>query len=221
MMRRYLCWDMDETLGEFRGPGKKAAKGMRPLIEDLGGRGCLNVITTGAEADYARQGIEAAGLGGIFARIFDRSLVWKGGPGKVYGPAAECMRIDRAEAQDRMIAIGNSEIDIPTDLDIVTIIAPFGAEGGGALRSILGALISPYPVWWSYEAMLSRFPRRHVNGFFEGGEARIAGEKVFAGRIKDNPYVQQAERIVCLAGPAQDGTAWTPDMVPSRRISTT
>ncbi len=201
---RYLGWDLDETIGAFR-PGNRvrAADGMLPLLESLQRRSCRHVITTAADEGYARSGLRAAGLDGAFDAVFGGSSVWKGGPGKAYRGVVRELGLPEHEAEDRMVLIGNSEIDIPTDIDLVTIVHPYAmASGTAVLEAVLGRLLSASSVWWGYESMLHGCADRWHNEYFDGGSLAVMGSRVFIGRIKENPLVSQAERLICIGGRA-------------------
>lgn len=202
MKPRYLGWDLDETVGLFR-PGSRirAVEGMRPLLESLQRRNCRHVITTAADERYTREGLREAGLEGSFDAVFDSSFVLRGGAGKAYGAVVRELQLPRNEAEDRMVLVGNSEMDIPTDMDLVTIIHPYAMTSGIAvLEAVLGRLLSGSSVWWGYESMLAGCADRYQNEYFDGGSLAVLGSRVFIGRVKENPLVSQAERLICIGG---------------------
>jgi hypothetical protein len=199
----YLGWDLDETIGSFRpGSAMKAVAGVRPLIEGLRSRGCRHVLTTGADEGYGRAGLERAGVADLFERVFGAAHL-PCSPSKCYRGVVTALGMGLSEAQDRMIIVGNSEIDIPSDIDLVTVLHPSALESGArVLGLMLSELVSGSPVWWEFERLLSREGGGYRNEFFDGASWKVGGTTVYAGRIKENPLVPKVERLLCIGGPA-------------------
>src|SRR5512143_966874 len=132
---RYICWDLDKTLGRFDptdASGQSAKRGLTrgisTLLGDLQASGCRHVVTTAAELAYAENSLTEFGIRGCFDAVFDRSVICDARFNKHYLPVAGRLGLSTEEAVDRMIVIGNSMKDAPADSDIVFLYHPSAVD---------------------------------------------------------------------------------------------
>lgn len=156
--KRYICWDLDKTLGRFDAPeaGRRGlTRGIDVLLDDLLAQGFRHVVTTAAASEYAEGALAEFGIRGRFEAVFDRSVICDGRFNKHYLPVASRLGIGMEEAAERMIVIGNSMKDAPADSDIVFIYHPSATDFDAAvIRSTLGYLGS-FPSWSAGQEALS------------------------------------------------------------------
>ncbi len=161
--RRFICWDMDETLGNFRPPDDKLASGRRgavrgisTLLEAHRKTGSSHVLTTAAEASYAEQSLSEFGLRGYFDAVFDRSVICDPHFNKNYSAVVSRLGVDPSEAAERVLVVGNLGKDAPSDTDLVFLYHPsavlYGAE---AVGDILAGMME-FGSWKSAYDFLSR-----------------------------------------------------------------
>lgn len=211
-MRRYICWDLDETIGCLRPkeanlhiPGlpkeRGLTRGIKGLLEGLRGQGYVNVITTAAPPGYAEDVLGKYGLGGHFSHIFDSSILLNGGLRKRYLPVALELGIRPYEAQDRMLVIGNTDRDGPEDLDLVFILHPMAIRyHASVVGTVISALGRHGSWWWGYEALLQTNTEKVDNGMFVGGLQTVDDVRIGVGRLLDLPWADACfEHLVLIA----------------------
>ena len=132
---RYVCWDLDETLGRLRPPEgtglqrkRGLTRGIGKVLEERLSSGCGNVLTTAAEASYAESSLSEYGLRGFFDHIFDRSVICDARFNKSYLNVARALGIHEDDAGDRIIVVGNLAKDGPADTDIPFLYHPSAVE---------------------------------------------------------------------------------------------
>jgi hypothetical protein len=202
---RYICWDADDTLGRFDyGKRNGIMKGLVPLLESLRDRRCRHILTTAASETYARIVMEKTGLRKHFDAVFSFSTVWPErdmGKPKIYSPVAEHLGLSESEARDCMIAVGNTPLDLPRDLDIVTLYHPQAIKCNAEVLGMIFSELFERRSWGSgYLRMLKRFNgQKRETAYFEGGDFCI-GNKVTltVGRILENPWVIPVERVIMV-----------------------
>jgi len=129
--KKVICWDLDETLGNFRRidyelMGKEAPELERPtslrygltdLLSSLSSQGYEHVVTTSGTSDYAKEALQRTGLSSHFKDVFGRDVVSSYGGGKKYRPVADTVGLSYEQAVSDMIVIGDVPGDKPVDLD--------------------------------------------------------------------------------------------------------
>ncbi|MEW6036478.1 MAG: HAD family hydrolase [Candidatus Micrarchaeota archaeon] len=212
MKPRYICWDLDETLGYFR-PGKKSEplKGLKPLLERLQGEGMRHVVTTASPRIYAEAALRRTGLRGYIDAIFPDEVVVPKNVHKRYLPVAKSLGIDRYYAPDRMLVIGNDVMggrDAPEDLPLVTILFPDAIKyHASVLGTLIVALSEHKSFWWSFETLLSKARDRRSNGIFQGGELEIDGVEFMIGHLAPNDLTFHAENLILVSGAGEERRA--------------
>jgi hypothetical protein len=199
---KYICWDMDETLGFFR-PGKKSEfmKGLPALLEELQGKGVRHVITTASPLLYAKLALERTSAGHLFDAVFASEVVCSDNRYKRYGPVADRLGISRYDALNRLLVIGNADRDSSADLDLVTIIYPDAIKNDASVvAAVLGKLMQHESWWYGFEAMLSSAKPYRNNGIFEGGDWSIGDIQLSIGRVEENEFMHSNERLVMVVG---------------------
>lgn len=128
--KKMFCWDLDETLGNFRKvayemtdqkiPDHISPLSIKPgiagLLSSLNSKGHKNFVTTASDYSYAREALYQTGLIEYFKRIFDKKSLCDLDLNKFYFPVVRNENISIEEASKNMIVIGNSERDQPSDL---------------------------------------------------------------------------------------------------------
>ncbi len=197
---RYICWDLDETLGFFR-PGKKSEfmKGLPSLLEELQKRGVRNLITTASPSLYATLALKRTGTGHLFDAVFGCETVCPDNRYKRYGPVADSLGIRRHDAIDRMLVVGNADRDSSADLDLVTVIYPDAIKNDASVvAAVLGRLMEHDSWWYGFEMMLNGVSAPRNNGIFEGGELHIEDVLVSVGRVGENDFMHKNEMLVLV-----------------------
>jgi hypothetical protein len=142
-MERVICWDMDNTLGNFwqihyrsllEGSQRREAQaminnlgplsvrdGIPDLLGDLSERGYRHYLTTRATADVAIESLTKAGLKDYFDDIFYDRLICPSGRGKDYRPVIQAVGFNYEQAARRMLVIGDSPSDQPEIPNLVFI----------------------------------------------------------------------------------------------------
>ncbi|MFH0884316.1 MAG: HAD family hydrolase [Candidatus Micrarchaeota archaeon] len=199
---RYICWDMDETLGFFR-PGKKSefVKGLPALLEELQGKGVRHVITTASPPLYANLALERTSAGRLFDAIFASDIVCPDNRYKRYAPVAERLGISSHDSVDSMLVIGNADRDSSADLHLVTVIHPDAINyDASVMAAVLGKLMEHRSWWYGFEAMLNLAKPYRDNGIFEGGEISIGDIRLAVGCVGENDFVHSNERLILVVG---------------------
>lgn len=199
---RYICWDLDETLGHFR-PGRKSEfmKGLPALLEELHGRGIRHVITTASPSLYATLALRRTGTGHLFDAVFGCETVCPDNRYKRYGPVAEKLGICRHDAVERMLVVGNADRDSSADLDLVTILYPDAIKNDASvIGDVLGKLAEQRSWWYGFEVMLSGAVNLRNTGIFEGGDLAIGDIALSLGRIVENDFMHANEMILIVTG---------------------
>jgi len=140
---KLICWDMDETLGHFRGiahalRGEEAPPSPYPIgircniaavLEQMYEEGFVHFITTGGGLNYAGLILELTGLDVYFAEVLaddalytPEELETNTYERKRYGFALDLMEFSEERAKSDMIIIGDLHKDAPYDLDGVVFI---------------------------------------------------------------------------------------------------
>jgi len=119
-----ICWDLDETLGDFRALEKgsdavKIREGMQGVLEAARQKGIRQVVTTSATRDYAEKGLGILGIREYFDEIFPFEKV-AGYLGKKYKPVLEHYKLTEKEAGEKLIVVGDSIRDRPLDISGLT-----------------------------------------------------------------------------------------------------
>jgi hypothetical protein len=166
---RYICWDLDETLGCFRppedtaGPSRRGlTRGISTLLEERMEAGCRHVVTTAAEAAYAEASLEEFGIRGFFERVFDRHTVCDTRFNKHYLPVAEALGISGTDAPDRMIVVGNLAKDAPADSDIVFLYHPNAVRYDAGVISRTLSYLELFGPWRAAHEALAGAANPHV-----------------------------------------------------------
>jgi hypothetical protein len=199
---RYICWDMDETLGFFR-PGKRSEfmKGLPALLEELQNKGIRHVVTTASPSLYATLALKRTGTERLFDVVFGCETVCPDNRYKRYGPVADRLGISRHDAVERMLVIGNADRDSSADLDLVTIIYPDAIKHDATVvAAVLGKLLEHGSWWYGFEAMLNIAKPYRNNGIFEGGDMSIGDVLLSIGRVGENEFMHTAERLIMVVG---------------------
>ena len=124
-----ICWDLDDTLGNFKRlmglfghdvpeyEYKLGLKfGIKKLLTELTSKGYKHFVTTSASAEYAKLALEKSNLIDYFEEIFSRSQVSNLDNYKQYMPVANAMGFSVKQAKSNLIIIGNAPLDRPGDL---------------------------------------------------------------------------------------------------------
>lgn len=203
---RYICWDADDTLGRFDYTKKNGImRGLVPLLESLRDRGCRHILTTAASGPYAKIVMEKTDLRRHFDAVFDFSTIWPErdmARPKKYGPVAEHLGISESEARDSMIAVGNSPLDLPRDLDIVTVYHPQAIKCNAEVLDMLFSELLARGSWSSsYRHMLKTINgQKRATQYFEGGDFSIDGKMtLILGKVLENPWIVPVERIIMVS----------------------
>ena len=218
MKSRFIFWDLDETLGYFR-PGRKTEtlKGIGPMLEKLQKEGCMHIVTTFAPTSYAESGLRKAGVRGMFDAVFGDDILDPALYNKQYARITERLGIAREDAAHDVMVVGNTERDIPGDLNLVTILHPgalmYSAEVLGSVISrlspmdsffdrMLNALSRKIRCSWvkGFDGLLPRGGTTEADLFFEGRPLVLEnGVRVMLGRIKENHRTPDVDRIVIIS----------------------
>ena len=151
-----LCWDLDETIGNFRRisyeiEGKSIPEWERPLglrygikelLEEFSEKnGYVHYITTSATFEYARRALKKSRLAKHFKHIFDRTCT-SAARGKNYRPVAQELGYSDEDMRARMIAIGDAPGDRPVDSNIVSVdLGPGSGIETLVIREIITTLL--------------------------------------------------------------------------------
>jgi hypothetical protein len=198
---RYICWDLDETLGFFR-PGKKSEfmKGLPSLLEELQSKGIRHLVTTASPSLYATLALKRTGTSRLFDGIFGCETVCPDNRYKRYGPVADKLGISRHDAVERMLVVGNADRDSSADLDLVTIIYPDAIKNDASVvAAVLGKLIEHRSWWYGFEAMLNGAMPHRNTGIFEGGDSYIGDVRVSIGRVGENEFMHKNEMLILIS----------------------
>lgn len=199
---RYICWDLDETLGHFR-PGRKSEfmKGLPALLEELHGVGIRHVVTTASPSLYATLALKRTGTGHLFDAVFGCETVCPDNRYKRYGPVAEKLGISAYDAVDRMLIVGNADRDSSADLSLVTLLYPDAIKNDASVvAAVVGKLAEQRSWWYGFEVMLSGAASMRNTGIFEGGDVSIGDISLSLGRIMENDFMHENEMIVIVTG---------------------
>jgi len=215
--RRYICWDLDETIGclrpkeanvFMRGLPKKRGltKGIKVLLDRLNSQNVSNVITTAAPAEYADDVLGRYGLASRFEHVFGPDVLCSDGLDKNYLPVASALGISAQEAGDRMLVIGNTDRDGPTDSDLVFILHPCAIEyHSSVMGTVISSMIEVESWLWGFEALLTRPNKPIKTGCFEGGLHNIDDVEFTAGKLLSLPWTDKSiEHFILIAGASDD-----------------
>ncbi len=152
--RGVICWDLDETLGNFRPVADELIARMRPLgrirtalgfpprapielregvpetLARLRDAGFVQVVTTGSLIDYAEHGLRRVGIRSFFAEVYGRDTIWEG-----WGKSYATVRARFGTPPERMLVIGDDfKKDRASDhLDTVMICDQLGLRKSASL----------------------------------------------------------------------------------------
>lgn len=178
---RYVCWDLDETLGSFRDYGKmQLTRGIAPLIERLSARDIGHVVTTAASREHAEYVLSHFGMRDYFEHVFDISMICDQNYNKYYCPVAGLLGIVPQEAPHRMLVVGNLIRDSPSDLDLVFMYRPDGHIFPASLVGDVLELMAGGKSWAEYFEWLSNAGKTVRNGVFCGS----VSADLMAGRAR-------------------------------------
>lgn len=124
---KVICWDMDETLGSFRGrlnsfPSKSLLtlrSGIRETLQDFSGDGFVQLVTSSGGSSYVDDSLRLTDLKKFFYGIFDArttksyDYAW----GKTYRPVLEALGLSDEEICDDIIVVGDAVGDQPIDIN--------------------------------------------------------------------------------------------------------
>ena len=137
---KVICWDLDNTLGEFsdilsemsieREMGRHVnpfasvslRKGIRETLEILSQKGFVHYVTSNNPIEYINKAVERAGLKSYFKDTFAYDPVKHAGFGKLYRQVAERHNFNDEDARARMVIIGDASQDQPADLSGVVFL---------------------------------------------------------------------------------------------------
>src|SRR3989344_2948846 len=171
---KYICWDLDETLGFFKtvyGENFLIKPGIKNLLEELSKLSFTHYVTTAATRNYAEDALQISGLGRHFKKVFDRYDVAMHDNGKCYKPVIKDIGIDEGMAPGRMIVIGDLPSDIPIDVNDVVFIEYAGCwrAHSSIIKDILDAILKEsrgsfsYGFKKLYDAADSKMGRKFMN----------------------------------------------------------
>jgi hypothetical protein len=198
---RYICWDLDETLGSFRDYGRMGlTRGIRPLLEGLSRAGIRHVVTTAAWREHAEYVLAAAGIRDFFDAVFAVDDICCNDYNKRYLPVAAHLGIPPAGAPDSILVIGNMAIDAPTDIDLAFIYHPhWSMYDASVLLSLLSQLRSLSGSWAEAHSMLSQSNALPLAlGNFEGCERYVDDIRIAVGRVFWKKRAAPSTRIICV-----------------------
>ena len=154
---RVICWDLDETLGNFRPIGYEMMEkelpsfieptsiryGISDLLTELSEAGYRHYITTSGSYDYAQEVLFRTDLAKNFTGVFGRETISNPYGGKMYQPVIDSENMTRDEARSNMIVVGDAPGDMPTDIEGLVFIHQDAGHKYDALviREILVALL--------------------------------------------------------------------------------
>lgn len=130
MEGRYIFWDLDDTLGDFRRiayamQGNLLSALLKDAVTTYNIRNLLTefatrneqYITTGGVETYAREALRIAKLDSYFKEIYARDTVIPSAYGKHYLPVVSDIGIPLYELSDKVIIIGDAPGDAPADIE--------------------------------------------------------------------------------------------------------
>jgi hypothetical protein len=215
--RRYICWDLDETIGCLRSPEankvmrglpkkRGLTKGIRGLLERLRGQDISNVITTAAPKEYTNDVLGKYGLASHFEHVFGPDVLCSDGLDKNYLPVASALGIPAQEAGDRMLIIGNTDRDGPSDSDLVFILHPSAIEyHSSVMGTVIFAMLECESWWWGFETLLTGPNKPITTGCFEGGLHTIDDVEFIVGKLLSLPWTDKSiEHFILIAGASDD-----------------
>ncbi|MCI0503125.1 hypothetical protein L0Y65_00265 [Candidatus Micrarchaeota archaeon] len=199
---RVICWDLDETTGSFRDYGRmRLTRGIKPLLEGLGGLGIRHVITTAASREHAETALGNFGVMGLYERIFDASEICDSVYNKYYAPVASFLGMGHQDAADRILVVGNLPRDAPADLDLTFLYHPEGSEFDAAVyMKIIGRLMHLSDSWAEAHALMAGQNTHSiaVSGF-DGGQQFVEGIWVGVGRHLRNVRPEKpSDRVISV-----------------------
>jgi hypothetical protein len=181
---RYVCWDLDETLGSFRRGRYKIIPGLRPLIEGLWKEDIRSVITTGAVMGHPSYVLKRFDIRDLFDFVFTREAICDASFRKYYYPVAASLGIKEREAMHRMIVIGDSWRDAAHDLPLSFILNPLSEFcHAGIYRTIISHLCAISESWEEAHAKISGTSLAICDvDSFQNGHYKVDGITLTVGR---------------------------------------
>ncbi|NYZ74499.1 hypothetical protein H0O00_05120 [Candidatus Micrarchaeota archaeon] len=117
LVEKLICWDLDETLGQFYGiyariNGHQSSRrdvlrpGIREALHRLSVLGFTHVVTTVAPERQAHEALRASGLFDLFSGVFHEQMILRDGR-KDYSVVAKSFGIPDEERRKRIISVGD------------------------------------------------------------------------------------------------------------------
>lgn len=156
MKEKVICWDLDETLGEFRQVAYEMASdalagtkdgeyfkqlaqetplgiraGLKELLVELSKEGYVHFVNTAGRTEYAVEALQKTNLTPFFQGVYGIESTGPenltGGFGKLFHPIARYMNYTDEQAIQNMVVMGDGDGDTPVDINgLVTIIDRYG-----------------------------------------------------------------------------------------------
>jgi hypothetical protein len=154
--RKVICWDLDETAGNFRDYDKMTlTRGISPLFERLENRGFTQVVTTAASTEHANFVLSYFDISKHFEAVFSRDHICDGNFNKYYIPVANFFGIPLEDAPHQILIVGNLYRDAPSDLDCAFVFNPFASMHEAAVaEAVITALSNLSDSWFNAHWLL-------------------------------------------------------------------
>jgi hypothetical protein len=181
--RKVICWDLDETAGNFRDYGKMTlTRGISPLFERLCNRGFTQVVTTAASTEHANFVLSSFGLSKFFEVVFSRDHICDSDFNKYYIPVADFFGIPYEEAPHQILVVGNLCRDAPSDLDCAFVFNPFSTMHDAAVaEAVIMALDRLSDSWFNAHWHLHCRGIPFRMSYFQGSLSGIEEVRVASG----------------------------------------
>lgn len=181
---KIICWDLDDTLGDFRNivSARSRGKFLSPedsytlrtdIIKTLNrmiGKQYQHVVTSSAKLEYSQKVLQVVCLDAYFDHVFGRDKVTDGIWGKKYVPAADFYELTESDAYSQMLVIANMASDEPIDLGIVFVHDQRGLEESALVYETIADVL-----WTHGEGSF----KRGFESFFERGKKLSCLDKDF------------------------------------------
>jgi len=156
-MKKIICWDLDEILGDFRAFERgstdvNARPGIRRLLKECTALDSICVVTTNATHAYAARAVQMLKAQEHIHRIFDGSMVmsWEG---KRYQTVRDYFGLSEEDFSDNAIIIGDSIRDKPLDCTPAFILETTHPNRPHSLQHILRRMLKEGTVPQNYAAL--------------------------------------------------------------------
>ncbi len=134
--KKIICWDLDDTVGDFRGMRAINPENSQPIFLRYGITDLLNdfseesgyrhYITSGASVGYITEALRRTHLDSNFSEIYDNDTVNQTPHGKHYRPVARYYTDEQKRAH--MVVVGDGMWDKPVDIGGLVFIELGGPE---------------------------------------------------------------------------------------------